>query len=234
MHRTKVTSIRLDAGLLEKATAFGLNISKVCETALENEVSKAILNESIVIPEGIVGLIKGSRIIMAERKFKEIEKVRAGDRVLSRNESTDRLEETNVIDVGPLTSEKAFAAFVTIENAGGTQIELLPDTKIFCWRNSFSDACWLPAKDIRPSFLVSTVSHKGSPGSTYITKVKENHIHSIFYRLELYPSNNFFANSNPRRKLHYVDDYMSSIWTFPIKGRLGQISSLLERSNMSK
>jgi len=103
---------------------------------------------------------------------------------------------------------------------------------IFCWSKSFWNADWISAKDVSSGFMVKTVSHKKSSGSTHIMKVKENHAQDIFYRLEVYPNNNFFANSNPRRKLHYINDYMPSVWAFPVKGYLGQIGILLEQVNI--
>lgn len=227
-----MTSIRLSADLLEKASAFGLNVSKICEAALQNEVNKLILNESIIVPKGIFGISKNSRIIMSSGEVKNIRKIKVRDKVLSYNLSTDRLEDANVLDVGPLTSENAFATSITIENAIGTKIELLPDTKIFCWPKNFSEANWISAKDIRPNFSVRTTSHKRSSGSTLIVKVKKNHVKDVFYRLEVYPNNSFFANSNPRRKFHYINDYMPSVWGFPIKGYLGQIGTLLEQSSI--
>lgn len=232
MVKTKITSIRLDADLLEKASAFGLNVSRVCEVALQNEINRLILKKTDIVPKGTVGISKNSRIIVAEEKFKDITKVEVGDRVLSYNISTNGLEYSNVIDVGPLTSEKAFTTSKTIENAIGTKIEVLPYTKIFCWKRSVSDADWIPAKEIDSGLLAKTVSHKKASGSVHIVKVEENHVRDIFYRLEAYPNNNFFANSNPRRMLHYSQDYMPSVWAFPVKGYLGKIGILLEQGSI--
>lgn len=228
MVKTKVTSIRLNSDLLEKVSAFGLNVSRVCEFALQNEINKLILNENVV-PKGTVGISKNSRIIMANKKFKNIKRIKVGDKVLSHNILTDRFEDANVIDVGPLTPEKTFTTSITIVNTAGTEIEVLPGTKIFCRPETFSEVDWIPAKDIRHGFLVSTASPKSSIGGSRIVNVNENHIHDFFFRLEVYPNNCFFANSNIRRKLHYMNDYMSSVWTFPVKGYLGQIGILLEQ-----
>jgi hypothetical protein len=225
MSKTKVTSIRLDADLLEKASAFGLNISKICEVSVRNELRKSILREDTVIPEGIRGLGKGSRIIMSNMKFKDIRKIRVGDRVLSVDFFTGKSEEANVLDVGVLTSREAFATSITIKAATGPVIELLPETLLCCWRNGSSGPEWIAAKNIRVGFVVSLRSCKSSGGSTLVENVEENHVRDVFYRLEVYPNNNFFANSSTIRRTHYVNDYMSAVWAFPVKGYLGQIKS---------
>lgn len=232
MTNTKVTSVRLDANLLEKASAFGLNVSKVCEAALKNELNKLILHEGVVVPKGIVGVSRNTRILMANEKYRNITRVHVGDKVVSNNPFTDKLEEANVIDVGPLTEEKAFLTYLTIENATGTVIKVLPDTMIFCWKDVFSDADWVPARNISRGFSAVSVSKKRASGASGIISVKEVHTPDVFYRLEIYPYNNFFANSNQIRKLHYVNDYMPSVWTFPVKGYMGQIGSLLEHKKI--
>lgn len=225
---SKVTSIRLDAELLDKATAFGLNISKFCAFALKKELNKLVLNLGIVSEE-TMGISKHSRVIMAGEKFKAITKIKVGDRVLSYNQLTNRIEEANVIDVGPLTPENAFVAPTTIENSGGTKIQVLPGTKIFCRQGNLSNDDWFPAREIRSGFLAPTISHKSHfLGSTGINKVSKGYVRDNFFRLEVYPNNSFFANSNRRRKAHYIEDYGVSVWAFLIKGYLGQIGYLLE------
>jgi len=233
MRKTKVTSIRLDADLLEKATAFGLNISRVCEASIQNEINKQLLDENIIVPRGINGISKNSRVIMDGRKFKSIKKIKAGEKVLSQDVFSNKLETANVIDVGPLTSDEAVMRRITIKNSSGTMIQALPDTPIFCWTSSLSQANWIAAKDVKQGFLAKSVSCKSSGGSTHIMKVEKEYVQDVFYRLEVYPNNNFFANSNVRRKLHYIDDLMPSVWTFPVKGYLGQIGTLLEQNRIT-
>lgn len=230
---TKVTSIRINADLLDKATAFGINISKFCEVALSKELNRLTLNLGIV-PEGTMGISKHSRIIMAGEKFKNITKIRVGDRVLSYNELTGRVEEANVIDVGLLTQEDAFVTPITIENNGGTKIQILPGTKIFCRQRNLSNNDWLTARDIQRDFLIPMISHKSHFfGSTLIGRVSKEYARGSFFRLEVYPNNSFFANSNLRRKTHYIEDYGASVWAFLVKGYLGQIGCLLEQGRQT-
>jgi len=232
LNKTRVTSIRLDLDLLEKAAAFGINVSRFCEYTLRREVNRRLLDLGVV-PVGTAGISRKSRIIMADERFKEISKIKVGEGVISYNPATDRVEDANVIDVGPLTSEDTFATTITIENGAGTGIEVLPDTRIFCWQDSYSKADWLPAKDIRAGYFVTVASHKSyAGGSTRIERTVKNHVRDIFLKLEVYPNNSFFANSNPRRKMRYFEDYPASVWAFPIKGYLGKIGVMLEESQI--
>ncbi len=233
MTKTKVTSIRLDEDILEKASAFNINISRLCEYALRREVSKRLLNIG-VLPGGTVGISRKSRVIMANKKFKDVPRITAGERVISYNPVTNEVEEANVIDVGPLTPEDTFTTTLTIEDNIGTMIELLPDTRVFCWKDYLSDAKWVQARDIKAGYSVTTASHKSyGGGSTIIERIRKNHKRDVLFRLEVYPNNSFFANSNPRRKRHYLGDYPASVWAFPIKGYLGQIGIMLEESQIS-
>jgi len=68
-------------------------------------------------------------------------------------------------------------------------------------------------------------------GSTTIVEVTKKFAkNSLFYKLEVYPNNSFFANSNIERKLSLP--IIGAAWGFPIKGYLGQIGSLLEKSGI--
>lgn len=223
-----MTSIRLDADLLEKAAAFNINLSRLCEYTLRREVNERILDLSVV-PVGVTGISRKSRVIMTNKKFKDVTKIKAGERVMSYNPTARRVEEANIIDVGPLTPEGAFVTTTIIEDNIGTRIEVLPDTKIFCWKDSFGESDWYPAKNIQAGYHVSTASPKSfAGGSTRIQKVRKNHVRDVLFKLEVYPNNSFFANSNPRRKTHYLEDYLPSVWAFPLKGYLGQIGRLLQ------
>jgi hypothetical protein len=231
MSERRVTSIRLNADLLERASAYGFNLSRLCEAALQNELNKRLMDEGMIPSKGAVGISRNSRIVMNGQKFKNIERLNVGDKVVSFNLSSNRFEEANVIDVGPLTLNEAFATVITIENSGGTKIDVLPDTQIYCWmpHKSSSSADWISASDIQEGYYISTRSHKSASfGSTTISKVKKTHVRDVFYRLEVYPNNNFYANSNVRRMTHFVNDYMPSVWAFPIKGYPGQIGALFE------
>lgn len=233
MGKRIVTSIRLDEELVQKASALGLNVSKISEEALRHAVIKLQPCAVSVIPQGISGVREVARVLMADTgKFKKINHLRAGDKVVSFDPQIGSCEEANVIDVGPLTSRKTFVKFVKIVNNCDSEIELLPDTRLRCWQSSSSNADWFRAKDIRPGYSVSLQSGPyrkgGFIGSTRIVAVDEKFAETTFYKLEVYPNNSFFANSNRVRKLHYASDALGAAWGFPIKGYLGQIGALLE------
>lgn len=104
---------------------YGVNISRVSERAIRYEIQNLELRKNPVIQKGIVGLGKNTRILMAEKeKFEKIDRLKAGDKVLSFNSFTRRCEEANVIDISPLTKEKAFAKYIIL-NSYGIKIELL-------------------------------------------------------------------------------------------------------------
>jgi len=68
-------------------------------------------------------------------------------------------------------------------------------------------------------------------GSTTIVEAAQRFTSdSLFYKLEVYPNNSFFANSNTEGKLSFPS--VEAAWGFPIKGYLGQIGSLLEKSGI--
>lgn len=242
MGKRIVSSIRLDEDLIQTASVLGLNISKISAEALERAILNKLPSVTDVIPQGIMGVRDNTRVLMTDTgKFKKIAQLKAGDKVVSYNSTTERCEDANVIDVGPLTSSKSWASFWTIIDNIGTKIELLPDTKIYCWRESFSDADWLRVSDISPGYRIPPQSgyyRKGSLiGHTTIAKAEKITIakaekmfvsDSLFYKLEVYPNNSFFANSNVVRKLHPLSDGLPAAWGFPIKGYLGQIGTLLE------
>lgn len=233
MGKRIVTSIRLDEELIQKASAFGLNISKVSEKALRHAIIGLQPRAINVIPQGISGVRETARVLMADTgKFKRIKDLRAGDKVVCFDSQIGSCDEANVIDVGPLTSRKTFVKFIRIVDNCGSEIELLPDTKLRCWQGSSSNVDWIKAKDVRSGYSVSLQSgyyrKGGLMGSTGIVAVEEKISETIFYKLEVYPSNCFFANSNRVRKLHYASDALGAAWGFPIKGYLGQIGALLE------
>lgn len=233
MGKRIVTSVRLDEELVQKASVLGLNISKISGEALRRAVINLQPSAVNVIPQGISGVRETARVLMADTgKFEKINRLRAGDKVVSFNSQIGSCEEANVIDVGPLTTRKTFVKFIKIVNNCRSEIELLPDTRIRCWQNLSSDADWVRAKDIRPRYRVSLQSgpyRKGSlAGSTQIVSVDEKFAETTFYKLEVYPNNSFFANSNMVRKLHYASDALGAAWGFPIKGYLGQIGAFLE------
>jgi len=189
-----------------------------------------------VIPPGIAGLSKNTRILMAETgKFERIDRLKAGDKVVSYDSMNEQCEDANVIDVGPLTSIKTLVSFLAITDNIGTTIGLLPDTKIHCSRSWNSEREWIRAMDVRPDYYISRQSgpyRKGRPsGSTVIVEAEQRFApDSVFYKLEVYPNNSFFANSNIQRKLSFPS--VEAAWGFPIKGYLGQIGSLLEKSGI--
>jgi len=61
-----------------------------------------------VIPPGIPGLSKNTRILMAETgKFERIDRLKAGDKVVSYDSMTEQCEDANVIDVKSASVVKA-------------------------------------------------------------------------------------------------------------------------------
>lgn len=233
MGKRIVSSIRLDEDLVQMASALGLNISRISSEALKRAVMNLQSSVTNVIPQGIAGVRENTRVLMADTgKFKKINQLKAGDKVVSYNSLIERCEDANVIDVGPLTSSKSSVSFLILINKMGTKIEVLPDTKIYCWRDSYSDADWIRAMDVKPGYNISVQSgpyRRGGLTSTTVVQAKKAFSDSLFYKLEVYPNNSFFANSNVVRKLHPLSDGLSAAWGFPIKGYLGQIGVLLEK-----
>jgi len=236
MGRRTVTSIRLDENLVQIASALGLNVSKITSETLKRAIMNLQPSKLNVIPLGIAGLSKNTRILMAETgKFQKADRLKAGDRVVSYDSMTEQCEDANVIDVGALTSIETLVSFFTITDNVGTTIELLPDTKLYCRRDWNSRGEWIRVMDVHPGYHIQSQSgpyRKGMlMGSTSIVEVtKEFPKDSLFYKLEVYPNNSFFANSNIERKLSWPS--IGAAWGFPIKGYLGQIGSILEKSGI--
>lgn len=234
MGKRIVTSVRLDEDIVQMASALGLNISRISSEALKRAIIDQQSGETNVIPRGIAGVRENTRVLMAETgKFKKICELKAGDKVVSYNSLIDKCENANVIDVGPLTSSKSLTSFLILINKMGTKIEILPDTKIYCWRDSYSDADWIRAVDVKQEYHISVQSgpyRRGGLTSTTVVQAKKTVSDSLFYKLEVYPNNSFFANSNIVRKLHPISNGLPAAWGFPIKGYLGQIGVLLEKN----
>jgi hypothetical protein len=170
--------------------------------------------------------------MMDTGKFKPIDQVKIGDVVVSYNESTGKCEEAHVIGVGAITQDETLSSFITIVDNIGTRIEVLPQTKIYCRSGYNSDAEWTKAEDIKDGYLVASISgyyrHSSPAGSTHIKETRKNFTNERFFKLEVYPNNTFFANSNKIQKLRFTEDVLGASWGLPIRGYPGQIGRLLE------
>jgi hypothetical protein len=230
---TTVTSVRLDERLLRQAIALGLNISKVTEGALKAAVRDLQPRAVGIVPGDAPGIGSSIRVLMMDDgKFKPITKIRVGEAVVSYNESTRRCEQAHVIDVGPLTDEEAISVCYRISDNIGTRVDVLPATSVFCRVRFGDDAKWTPAEEVRPGHLIMNVSGScrrfGPSGTTSIGRVQKENVKETFFKLEVYPNNSFFGNSNSVRKLHLVEDMLPAAWGMPLKGYPGQIGRLLE------
>lgn len=228
MVKTQVTSIRINSELIEKANAFGLNVSKLTEEAITREINKMMLKHNIIPQDLQLGLSKKSRVLLDNDRFKDISKLKIGDKVVSYNEIQNKLEPANVIDVGPLTDDKAFAMQVKISTNTKVDLEVLKHTPVFCSKGNLSTSDWVKATDIIAGFSINNVSRVKAQGFCKILNVLSEPKKDDFYKLEVYPNNTFIANSNPLRKTRYLEDYPASVWGLPVKGYPGEIGLLLE------
>ena len=81
------------------ASALGLNVSKITSETLKRAVMNLQPSKINLIPLGIAGLSKSTRILMAETgKFERIDRLKAGDKVVSYDIITGQCEDANVID----------------------------------------------------------------------------------------------------------------------------------------
>ena len=143
-------------GVYPSPLALGLKISRISEEAVRRAVITTLPHAINVIPEGVSGVRDNTRVLMADKgKFEKITRLKAGDRVVSYDGLTGRCEDANVIDVGPLTSERSLVSFLTVVDNIGSKIDLLPDTRIRCWEGSSPNADWTRAKDVHPGCSIS-------------------------------------------------------------------------------
>lgn len=223
----RVTSIRLEEELLEKAELLNLNISKIAQSSIKYEVERktlSYLRDGFIVPHNFPGVRNTVRILSFSKnkaKFKKINKLRVGDKIISYNESTKTLDYSYIISKERLNSTPSIGSCYRIFSYD-TYIDVQPTTKIFCWPRLVSESNWYEAQDIQKgysTFTTSTVARQGSHpiGSVLITEIQKDYVEDYYYLIEAYPYNTFIANSVEREILKPIT-IGASFWGFVIQG----------------
>jgi len=222
----QVTSVRIEEELLNKAQLHRINLSHLFESALESELNRLdarIMQGTGFMPVNFPGLRENARILsLDEKKFKSIKKIKIGEAILSYNHINRTVEKSRVLSIEPIYDTPKMTRNITIKHYD-ISLDVLPATKLYCWKRSSSRAKWIKAEDIQPgidTFLNSPISQPGTHplGTSGITEVYSDFIEDIFYYFEAYPYNSCFANSiHPTIKKLYRN-YPESVWGFPIFG----------------